>query len=38
MDKRECKNCKYKLDCKLYLSEFWFGDSEAESCRSYKED
>jgi hypothetical protein len=37
MDKRKCKNCLNKLDCKLYLSEFWKGNQEAERCKKYAE-
>jgi hypothetical protein len=36
MDKKECKNCKKKLDCKLYLSSEWQGNIEAERCKKYE--
>lgn len=34
--KKECKNCLYALkNCKLYMSEHWDGEYEAESCRTF---
>jgi NTP pyrophosphatase (non-canonical NTP hydrolase) len=36
--KKECKKCIIKSDCKLYLTEHWTGEKEAESCRTYKEE
>lgn len=36
--KKECKKCSYRENCCLYLSENWGGESEAESCKVYKEE
>jgi len=35
--KKKCIVCIYKADCRLYLSEQWEGQKEAESCKKYKE-
>lgn len=35
--KKECKKCTYKSNCCLYLSEYWNGNSEAETCKTYDE-
>jgi phosphoribosyl-ATP pyrophosphohydrolase len=34
---KECKKCINKSDCRLYLTEHWDGEKEAESCKNYKE-
>jgi len=35
--KKKCILCIHKADCRLYLSEQWEGQKEAESCKKYKE-
>lgn len=35
--KKECKKCIEHENCKLYFSENWNGEKEAETCKIYKE-
>lgn len=34
---KECEKCMNKSNCHLYLSEHWGGNTEAETCKTYKE-
>lgn len=35
--KKRCSKCINKSECKLYLTEHWDGEKEAEFCKNYKE-